>query len=173
MKQSEVNKIIGQLEKNEITVFDIPEEYENSIEIVNFERKSGLRRTRKRGFDIISNSFFVEEDLVHTNAYDEEQIKSVLLSFDDFDSYYDFLNGDIYDNACYAFCSLFDNTIFSKKIDLTKLPERKSFIDDTIDDYSLELSREEKESYQKGEEIYTLCQQWTRNLIVVIVIKNL
>ena len=62
MVQPEIKKIIKQLKKNEIRVFDIPEEYENDIQIVIFERKLGLRITGKRGFDIIANSFFVEED---------------------------------------------------------------------------------------------------------------
>ena len=47
MAQSEVKKIIRQLKKNEIRVFDVPEEYENDIQIVTFERKAGLRITGK------------------------------------------------------------------------------------------------------------------------------
>lgn len=61
MVQTEINKIIKQLKNNEIRVFDVPEEYKNDIQIVTFERKAGMRITDKRGFDIISNSFFVEE----------------------------------------------------------------------------------------------------------------
>ena len=33
MAQSEVKKIIRQLKKNEIRVFDVPEEYENDIQM--------------------------------------------------------------------------------------------------------------------------------------------
>lgn len=115
MAQSEVKKIIRQLKKNEIRVFDVPEEYENDIQIVTFERKAGLRITGKRGFDIISNSFFVKEDLIHIDVDGEERKRSVFLSFDKFDSYFDFLNGDIYDNACYAFCP-FSRISISKKL---------------------------------------------------------
>ena len=39
MAQSEVKKIIRQLKKNEITVFDVPEEYENDIQIVLLNEK--------------------------------------------------------------------------------------------------------------------------------------
>ena len=38
MVRAEIRKIIKQLKRNEIGVFDIPEEYQNSIEIVYFER---------------------------------------------------------------------------------------------------------------------------------------
>ena len=65
MAQTEIKKIIRQLKKKEIRVFDVPEEYENDIQIVTFERKAGLRITDKKGFDIISNTFFVEESLIH------------------------------------------------------------------------------------------------------------
>ena len=64
MTQSEIKEIIIRLKKNEMNVFDVPEECKNAIDIVNIERKLGCRLIGKRGFDIISNSFFVEEHLV-------------------------------------------------------------------------------------------------------------
>lgn len=48
MAQSERKKIIRQLKEKEIRVFDVPEEYENDIQIVTFERKVGLRITEKK-----------------------------------------------------------------------------------------------------------------------------
>lgn len=161
MAQSEVKKIIRQLKKNEITVFDVPEEYENDIQIVTFERKARLRITGKKGFDIISNSFFVEETLIHINIDSEERKKDIFLSFDDFDSYFDFLNGDIYENACYTFCP-FSKISISKRIDAKKLMARKAFIEDTIDDYSLSLSNKEQEHYEEGKQIHKSCQQWNK-----------
>ena len=161
MAQSEIKKIIRQLKKKEIRVFDVSEEYENEIQIVTFERKAGLRITRKKGFDIISNSFFVEETLIHISIDSKERKKDIFLSFDDFDSYYDFLNGDIYENACYTFCP-FSKIPTSKRIDAKKLMARKAFIEDTIDDYSLSLSNKEKEDYEEGKQIHKYCQQWNK-----------
>ena len=85
MVKSEVKEIIRRLKKKEIRVFDVPEEYKNDIQLVTFERKAGLRITGKRGFDIISNSFFVEETLIYVDTDSVEQKRSVFLSFDDFD----------------------------------------------------------------------------------------
>ena len=161
MVYSEIKKILKQLTKNEITVFDVPEEYENDIQIVTFERKAGLRITGKKGFDIISNTFFVEETLIHINTDSEQQRKDIFLSFDDFDSYFDFLNGDIYENACYTFCP-FSKVSTSKRIDAKKLMEKNAFIEATIDDYSLSLSNKEQESYEKGKQIHKLCLQWNK-----------
>lgn len=161
MAQSEVKKIIRQLKKKEIRVFDVPEEYVNDIQIVTFERKEGLRITGKRGFDIISNIFFVEETLIYIEGDNEERKRDIVLSFNDFDSYFDFLNGDIYENACYTFCP-FSKIDISKRIDAKKLMARKAFIEDTIDDYSLSLSNKEKEHYEEGKRIHKYCQQWNK-----------
>ena len=162
MTKSEVKEIIRQLKKKEIRVFDVPKEYENDIQIVTLERKLGLRITGKRGFDIISNSFFVEEELIYVDTDGEEQKRHISLLFDNFISYFDFLNGDIYDNACYTFCHLTEDTIASLKIDLKRLMERKAFIENTIDDYSLSVSDEEKNAYENAEQIHKHCQQWIK-----------
>lgn len=161
MIKSEVTEIIRRLKKKEIRVFDVPEEYKNDIQIVIFERKAGFRITGKRGFDIISNSFFVEETLIYLDTDGVEQKRGVFLSFDNFDSYFEFLNGDIYDNACYTFCP-FSRISISKKIDAKNLMARKAFIEDTIDEYSLSLSNEEEEKYEKGKQIHKYCQQWSK-----------
>lgn len=162
MSKSDVKEIIKQLKKKEIRVFDVPEEYENNIQLIIFERKSGLRITGKRGFDIMSNCFFVEEELIHVETTGEERRRSIFLSFDGFDSYSDFLNGDIYDNACYTFCPLFDKTIICQKVDLKKMMTRSAFIQETIEDYSLSLSNEEKKSYEEGKQVHKYCQQWSK-----------
>ena len=161
MAQSEIKKIIRQLKKKEIRVFDVPEEYKNDIQLVTFERKAGFRITGKRGFDIISNSFFVEETLIYLDADGVEQKRGVFLSFDNFDSYFDFLNGDIYDDACYTFCP-FSRISISKKNNAKTLMARKAFIEDTTDDYSLSLSNEEKKNYEEGKLIHKYCQQWSK-----------
>lgn len=162
MTQSEIKEIIIRLKKNEMNVFDVPEECKNAIDIVNIERKLGCRLIGKRGFDIISNSFFVEEHLVHINAEGKEQRKTICSSFEDFDSYYDFLNGDIYDNACYTFCPTIEDICLRRNINLEKLMVKKSFIEYTIDDYELTISEEEKKSYEKGKQAHKQCQKWIK-----------
>lgn len=74
-----------------------------------------MRITGKKGFDIISNSFFVEETLIHINIDSEERKKDIFLSFDDFDSYFDFLNGDIYEMLAIHFV-LFRKSVFLKEL---------------------------------------------------------
>lgn len=160
MSQSEVRKIIRQLKKAEISVFDVPEDYKSNKQIITFERKAGLRITGKRGFDIISNSFFVEESLLHTNTDGTEHCSDVFYTFDDFDSYFDFLNGTVYDTACYTF--LPERIDVSCNVDRQRLMEKKAFIEDTVDDYSLPVSEKDSFVYETAKETHKLCQQWIK-----------
>lgn len=75
MQNTEINRLLNQLNKNELTVFDIPEEYQNNSQIISLERELGLRTIGKRGFDVISNTFFVEEELTS----DETQKKNMFI----------------------------------------------------------------------------------------------
>ena len=61
----EVKKIIRQLKKSEISCFSIPEEYRNDKNIIDIERKLGMRKVGRRGYDVIRNTFFVEEELTN------------------------------------------------------------------------------------------------------------
>ncbi|WP_373153934.1 metallophosphoesterase [Clostridium sp. AUH-JLR23] len=155
----EIKKIINQLKRNDIDILNVPEKYFDSKEIVLFERESGLRIPRQRGFDVIADAFFVEEDLLYIDNMGNDKKKSIITLFEDFDSYYNFLNGDIYNNACYTYCQRLNSV--SHKIDLEKLMMKKSFVEETIDDYSLILSKDEKDSYNNGQKIHKLCQKWT------------
>lgn len=155
-----VKGIIEQLKKREISIFDIPKEYGNNIQIINYERKAGLRIIGKRGFDVIRNSFFVEEVLLDSNSYPEDEGQQVFSLFSDFDSYFNFLNGAIYDNSCYTFCDFKNKIISSHKISIQKLLLRKSFIDDTVDCHSLSASKDEICAYEDAKRIHALCQKW-------------
>lgn len=127
------------------------------------ERRAGLRTTGKRGFDVISNSFFVEETVID-HSLGSSVTHQLYVSFDDFDSYYNFLDGDIYSQACYTFCPhpLLQHSKNWPNIDLSKLFARRSFVEKTIKDYSLACSTEEKQHYQDGSSIHKLCQQWEK-----------
>ena len=70
--------------------------------------------------------------------------------FDTFEKYYDYLDGDVYEDACY-YQYLFDDD-FSKtlNLDLDRLQERKCFISETIDDYSDDVFREKNNNLVKN-----------------------
>ena len=127
-----VNEIIRQLKNGEIQVPDVPEEFQEDMRLIQYERAAGKRLLGKRGFDVISDTFFVEEELVFISEYEEEQRETVFASFPDFISYYNYLDGDIYNNACYAFHHIPEDEMITLGIDIDRLNIRKSLISETI-----------------------------------------
>ena len=82
-------------------VRDIPEEFALDANVIKAERKLGLRKSGHRGFDVITQTFFVEGNWLCKDA--SENLVSTLHKtiFDSFEEYYRFLDGDIYEDACY------------------------------------------------------------------------
>lgn len=61
----EAERIIKELKSGELEVRDVPEEFALDSNVVKAERKLGLRKSGHRGFDVIAQIFFVEEDWFH------------------------------------------------------------------------------------------------------------
>lgn len=152
----EVNKIIQNLRKKKIGVNDIPEIYAQDEHIIATELELNLRKRGRRGFDVISGLFFVEEEIVH-RYYSSERIVEQKMTFEDFGTYYDYLDGDIYENACYKYFQCPDSIIVDKKIDVKRLYSGVSYTSDTIDNYTFESKDDE---YKQVEKIKKQCVKW-------------
>lgn len=148
----EVKKIIRQLKKSEISCFSIPEEYRNDKNIIDIECKLGMRKVGRRGYDVIRNTFFVEEELTN-----DTRTKKEITYFDDFESYSAFLDDEIYDDACYYQC---DSSKIRSGIDQDRLFEKKCFVEDTIDNYTATSTAEEISLYRKAEKLKKLIKKW-------------
>lgn len=103
------------------TYYDVPEEFISDKEIIALQRQLGHRISNLRGYDVINNEFFVEESIAtekqgRSYIYDESKI-----TFSTFNEYYDFLDGDIYENSCYYQFVFTDDLINTYKINLEKL----------------------------------------------------
>lgn len=147
----EVKRIIKELKSGELEVGNVPEEFALDSNVVKAERKFGLRKSGHRGFDVITQTFFVEEDWLHKDLSGNLVSRSHEMTFDSFEEYYRFLDGDIYEDACYYQYAFEDE--FSKKLDLdiNRLTKVKSFVTETVDDYSCKPSQNEIESYEHCE----------------------
>lgn len=152
----EVNKIIQNLRKKKIGVNDIPEMYAQNEYIIAAELELNLRKRGRRGFDVISGLFFVEEEIVH-RYYSSERIVEQKITFEDFITYYDYLSGDIYENACYKYFQCPDSIIEEKKIDVKKLYSKVAYTSDIIDNYKFESIDDE---YKQVEKIKKQCVKW-------------
>ena len=122
----EIMDIISDLKSGKKDSLLIPDRYNDDLNIALVERELKMRRIGFRGYDILSKSFFVEEDLIGKAG-----IRKRKTTFSDFQSYYDFVDGDIYSNACYYQCEIPTNT----NINIDKWNSCEAFIDETINDY--------------------------------------
>lgn len=160
LADSIVKEYIRKLRNNEISLLRIPDEYKNDPKIVKYERAVGMRITGRRGFDIITNRFFVEEELVYTDAAGKERRSRTVTHFDSFKDYYIFLDGEIYENACYRFHHISKEELSSFGTTPERLSAKKSFIDYTIKDYTFLPTPEEIEHYKVAEHTHKQCKKW-------------
>lgn len=157
--EEEIKEFIKRLKQKEIYFFDVSEEYRLHPIIVEIERDLGIRKSDKRGYDIIHHIFFVEEIVLARNGSGEVVEELVKNSFSDFASYYQFLRGNIYENACYfQYCfSQMEQDIYD--IDLSKI-NTTAFIDITVKDFTIGLSDKELQDYKKLEKEKSLRKKW-------------
>lgn len=130
-------------------------------DVVAAERKRESRRLFRCGYDVIQDHFFVEEDIFSIDGpgKDEESGWSHLppVFFDDFNSYYNYLEGNIYENACYY---LLDINKVPDNVDKNKLYSKKAFVEHTISDYTIFMTDEEKVQYNNAEKRKGQIKKW-------------
>lgn len=143
----EVRHIIEKLQNRELNITDIPEKYAFDMNVVKASRAFGLRESKCRGFDVLTQKFFVEEQIIK----DERYLKTHKITFESFADYYKFLEGDIYENACYYQYLFSDEFVKNVNINISKLKKMKSFVTETVDDYQYGLSRNEIIEYDQCE----------------------
>ena len=90
----EISIIIKNIKNKNIDYRNIPIELRDNIDIIEAERKSGMRVYSNRGYDVIFNRFFVQEDIIDFS--DNSILKTIITNFESFDNYYEYLNGNIY-----------------------------------------------------------------------------
>lgn len=141
-------------------VRNVPKEFALDSNVVKAERKLGLRKSGCRGFDVITQTFFVEEDWFHTDSLGDVVSTLHKMTFNSFEGYYRFLDGDIYENACYYQYAFEDEFSKNSNLDLDRLTKIKSFVTKTVDDYSYERSQDEIESYKRCEKNKKCIKEW-------------
>lgn len=164
MLDKEIKRIISQLEKNELSITEVPDELKLNKDILIAERKLGLRREGNRGYDAIHGYFFVEVELVCYDDLDEPDTCSNTITFETIEEYFNYLDGDIYERACYKFCDLgkFGTFLGDNNIDIERLKKRETFLNNTIDSFVFEPSEEELDEYEECERNKKLIKNWIK-----------
>lgn len=155
-----ITEYVKQLRKKEIGFFDIPEEHRQNPDIVKTERELGLRTSLQRGFDVVRNNFFVKETIATVNGAGKTVEKEISTTFSDFESYYNFLNGNIYENACYYQYSFTEEEIAAYNIDLSRINVSR-FIDYTAASICAESNLKQ---YEAGEKEKSARKKWIARL---------
>lgn len=120
-----------------------------NLDTIKQERKKGIREIINEGFDIISNKFFVKESVIKDERY--LTTKKVTTFFDTFDEFYKYVDGKIYDNACYYQYNFSSEIINKYKIDLKKI-NFISLIDYTINEHEYgDMIQHFKDEYNQVE----------------------
>ena len=157
----EVKCIIDKLKTGELEVRGVPVEFSLDPNVIQAERTLGIRKSGRRGFDVINQSFFVEEVWIYKDLSGDLRPTMHRETFDSFAEYYKFLDGDIYENACYYQYPFTDEFSSKLKVDITQLRRTKSFETRSVDDYSYEISTDEIAEYDHCEKTNKkLVKQW-------------
>ena len=145
----EIISLIEKIKIKEIYYSDIPEEYREHPLILEATKKYGLRKVIKKGWDVIRQVFFVEELLVEKWCNNEIQ-KNYIKPFRDFESYYLYLQGDVYENACYYQYFFSESEIEKYSIDTNKITNH-SLIPENIEEFLVRSLQEELKEYGEVE----------------------
>lgn len=161
-----LDTVVRELSSNRLKVRDVPPEWEHQIEVLRVERQMGLRVEGNRGYDVIANRFFVEETIYEMYRGEMIPNKQTTVHFDDFAEYYAFLDGDIYENACYRYLDLdrYNAFIEEFKIDVNRLMDRDAFVTRTIDEMQYAPSQEELRTHTDNRKLRKKWTSWTNKL---------
>lgn len=160
--QKEVKEYVKQLKCERAYFSDIPEELRLNPTIVSVEREMDIRKSLRKGYDVINKKFFVEELFLWGVDYNGKIIvRKETTLFEDFSTYYEFLQGDIYENACYYKYEFSQDEINKHIIDITKI-NFESLIENNIDSFTLEFSRMEIQQYNEAEKRKVDLKKWIK-----------
>lgn len=162
MPSKEIKQVICQLKNYDLDIRDVPDEIKHNKDIVAAERKYGLRQELKRGYDIIHNAFFVEEKIFYKDYLGEIVSRDNRLCFDSFRDFFDYLDGDIYEQACYRYYDFTKERKFLSKhnVDVSRLADRVSFVSETIDDIVPDVTEDERVTFDETEKNKRLILSW-------------
>ena len=114
----------------------------------------------KRGYNVISNIFFVDEIEEVENNSGEKIEKITTISFENFDDYFEYVHGNVYENACYRFWNFPKEIVEKYRLNQEEMMIRNAFVEGTVDEWKLEFSEEEKAEYKQAKHVHKQCQKW-------------
>lgn len=130
-----IKNIIKSLKNDKLNIQDVPDEFALNPDVIKAERILKIRHTKRRGFDVITQTFFVEEKWFYRNWLGKLDSMSHKMIFSSFKEYYEFLDGDIYENSCYYQYTFEDEFSKTLNLDINKLSKSDHFISDVLENH--------------------------------------
>ena len=138
---------LKKIQRNDYTLREIPKYLYIDKDIISFFKSKSYITINDIGYDALRLFFYVkftiEKPKNKKSIFPGDDLQNLDITFDNFDDYYDFLDGCIYDNACY-FGFVFNDELVSKyNIDLSKI-KYESSITESMLDFKLEANKDDK-----------------------------
>lgn len=130
--QKKVLEEIKALKEGRINPECLDKKLYNDKKIIDCLRKEKQLFSVEKGYDIINNNFFVKEE-IEDRCIIKPRNFQIKKQFDNFSEYFQYLNGDIYEHACYFQMKFDEKTVKKYNIKLDKI-NYTSLIDYTIND---------------------------------------
>ena len=154
----EMRKAIKLLQTALCVPENFPKELCDNLLIKEAQLILGIRRVMCKGYDVINAQFFIEENVKFYNN-DTPVEKQETTLFDNFNDFFIYLQGDIYNNACYFGYDFSKEEIEQYNIDITQLT-RTALIDYTINDFTLSPTKDERNQIRKANSTHTALKKW-------------
>ena len=163
-KASIITRLKSKGKKDRLYHNILPDEYKDDKDIIASERAFGIREITRIGYDVLTDKFYVFEDVLeYDKRWDEESWEEQKRWFGSFEQYYDYLDGKIYDNACYYGLDFSKITV---PVDKETLESKKAYIEDTVDDHIVSgPSEEEIKEYKAGKRRKKELDAWVKRFI--------
>ena len=154
---------LKKIQRNDYTLREIPKYLYIDKDIISFFKSKSYITINDIGYDALRLFFYVkftiEKPKNKKSIFPGDDLQNLDITFDNFDDYYDFLDGCIYDNACY-FGFVFNDELVSKyNIDLSKI-KYESSITESMLDFKLEANKDDKKDYRDAERKKTSIKNW-------------
>lgn len=154
----EMRKAIKLLQTALCVPENFPKELCDNLLIKEAQLILGIRIVMCKGYDVINAQFFIEENVKFYNN-DTPVEKQETTLFDNFNDFFIYLQGDIYNNACYFGYDFSKEEIEQYNIDITQLT-RTALIDYTINDFTLSPTKDERNQIRKANSTHTALKKW-------------
>ena len=130
--------------------------------ILYAEKILKIRKPQERGYNVTANKFFINEQVKY-NSGTKVEVKFEYKTFDNFEEYYNYLEGDIYKHATYYGYNFTQEQIQKYSLNPKKI-NYKSLIKYTIDDFTLQKNKEDLLQSIEAEKANNIIKNWINKL---------